>query len=57
MVTQKELDAAGITRLQVATATGIPYGSLGAKLNGYVPFKAEEESKIRVILEEAKATK
>ena len=51
MIKQSELDSAGITRLEVATAIKMPYGTLCSKINGYSTMTEEEEKAIRKVLE------
>jgi len=40
------LERSGMSRLEVAKAIGMPYGTLNSKLNGYYPFTDEESAKI-----------
>lgn len=50
MIKQSELDAAKVTRLQVAKAIDMPYGTLCSKINGYSVMTEFEEKKIREFL-------
>ena len=55
LITQKDFDDAGVTRLQVAQAIGMPYSTLSSKMNGFIPMEAKDVHKIRDYLISIKA--
>ena len=56
-ITQAEIDAAGITRLQFSDLLGIAYQTLGARMNRFAAWPAGELDRARAILEKVKAEK